>query len=131
MFGLNSFVVVIVINSLSNSDKKDTNFFDKTATVNLAAIKTMSEDTVGNVHAKSDIQKQAYDPALIKTVKQAYGLTGTNFNTHTAYRNGKRLTLGDMVYKNQEIKLIKNSLKLNEAMITSEVHRILPERTGS
>ena len=131
MIGLNDFVIVIVVNALADSEKRSTNFFDTTASIRLAAIKTMSEDTIGNAHARSDIQKQVFTSSSVKNVRQAYGFTGTNYATHSAYRNGKQLQLDDKVCKNEEIILIKNSLDVRHAIITAGTHRILPERTGS
>lgn len=131
MLGLNDFVIVVVVNAISEANKRPADFFSQTATITLAAIKTMSQDTVGNPHARSDIQKQAYPSSFVKNVRQAFGATGTNFETHTAYRNGKQLQLDDKVCKNQEIILVKNGLNVRHAIITGNVHRVLPERTGS
>tara|TARA_R100001244_G_scaffold25113_2_gene25362 strand:+ start:26741 stop:27136 length:396 start_codon:yes stop_codon:yes gene_type:complete len=131
MLGLNDFVIIIVVNALSDDEKRPTDFRDQTATVRLASIKTMSQDTIGNVHERSNIQKQAYPSESVKTIKQAYGITGTNFETHTPFRNGKQLQLNDGVSKNQEITLIRNGLNTKYAIITANVHRVIPERTGS
>lgn len=131
MLGLNDFVIVTVVNALVPEDKKPTNYFDEFATVRIAMLRTIHRDTIGNQHIRSDIQKQAYPSEQVKTVRQAYGLTDTDFTTHTPFRNGKLIELDSEVCKNTEIVLVKNGLNLREAIIVANVHRVLPERTGS
>lgn len=131
MLGLTNFIIVIVVNSIDSDKKKFTNFFDQVPSMRLAAYKTIYTDTRGNHHQRSDIQKQAYSSDKIKNVHQVYGLTGTNFTTHTAYKNGKQLSLDDPVNRSDEILLVKNELDLVRAMKVANVHRILPERLGS
>lgn len=131
MPSLNDFIIVTVVNALSADNKKETNYFTTSVTVREAALKTIYKDSIGNQHAKSDIQKQAYPSSLITTVRQAYGLTGTDFTTHTPYVNGRQINLDDKVYKKTEIMLVKNTLNLVEAIKAASIHRILPERTGS
>jgi len=131
MLGINNFVIVVVVNALSAEDKKDNNFFDKFKTVRLAALRTINRDIQGNYHSRSDIQKQAYIPDRLKTVKDAYALTGTKFDTHSAWRNGKLLALSDSVSSNDEIILIKDGLDVSQAIKEASRHRILPDRKGS
>ena len=130
MFGLRNVVIVIVVNSLVEG-KKPTNHFDKATGIRVAARNSIYQDTIGNQHARSDIQKQAYDPEQVTTVRQAYGITGTNFNTHSPYINGQPINLDDEVVRNTEITIIKNGLSVRHATIAANRHRILPERTGN
>lgn len=131
MYGITDFVIVIVVNNLDDSSKKPTNGFDRYDTVRIAALRSIYADTIGNQHNRSDIQKQAYPASSVQTVRQAYGITGTNYDTHVAYRNGKLLALDDEVINYDEITLIHNDLNTNVAFRTAQVHRILPERKGS
>lgn len=131
MLGLTDFVIVTVVNALNAEDKKPTDYFDEFATVRIAMHRTINRDTKGNQYVRSDIQKQAYRSEQVENVRQAYGLTGTNFTTHTPFRNGKEIELDSEVCKNTEIVLVKNGLNVREAIVASNVHRVLPERTGS
>lgn len=131
MLGLTDFVIVIVINAIDSDEKRSTNFFEQVPSIKLATRRIIYTDTRGNPHRRSNIQKQAYPSDKIQNVHQAYGLTGTNFTTHTPYKNGKQLSLNDNVNRFDEIILIKNGLDTSRAMKTVNVHRILPERLGS
>lgn len=128
MLGLKNFVIIIVVNSLA---EKPTNHFDKASTVRVAARNTIYQDTTGNPHARSDIQKQAYSSELVTTIRQAYGITGTNYNTHNPFVNGRLVDLDNEVLRGTEIVLIKNGLNILHATIAANKHRILPERTGN
>jgi len=130
VFGLRNVVIVIVVNSLAEG-KKPTDHFEKAATVRIAARNTIYQDTIGNQHARSDIQKQAYDPGQVTNVRQAYGITGTNYFTHTPYINGRLVNLDDKVLNNTEVMLVKNELNVARATVAANKHRILPERTGN
>lgn len=127
MFGLTDYVVVIVVNNLSTEDKRRTNYFD--AGNIRVATNCALRDTLGNVHAKSDIQKQAYNYQQVTNVRMAFGITGTNFNTHTAYRAGKAISLNNSVCRKDEIILVRNGLDVNVAIQAANRFRILPERT--
>lgn len=142
MFGLNDYVIVTVVNALSverpsNDDpsdptpvKKPTSHFDVASTIHIAALNSI-QDTTGNQHRRSNIQKQAYKSSRVPTVRQAYGLTGTSFATHLPYKNGKLITLDDAVLKNSEIMLIHRKLNVKHAVQTASCHRVIPERFGS
>ena len=130
MFGLTDYVIVIVVNALVEG-KKPTNHFDKAATIRIAALNSIYQDTIGNQHARSDIQKQAYPSSEVKNIRKAYGLTGTNYETHSPFINGHRVELDDEVTRNAEIVLIKNGLSVPAATIAANRHRIIPERTGN
>jgi hypothetical protein len=119
-----------VVNALVEG-KKPTNHFDKAATIRIAALNSIYQDTIGNQHARSDIQKQAYLSDDVKTIRDAYGLTGTNYETHSPFINGHRVELDDKIVKNTEITLIKHGLSVKEATIAANRHRIIPERTGN
>jgi len=87
MLGLTDYVVVIVVNAALNENKKPTDFFTTANTTMVSATNSVFQ-SMGNQHARTNIQKQAYPSDRVKNVRQAYGLTGTNFNTHTPYING-------------------------------------------
>lgn len=127
MLGLNNYVVVIVINALVN---KPTNFFDGATTISVAAFNSVKAGTTGNYHAKSDIQKQAYDANQVKNVRTAFGITGTNFGTHTPYINGKQVSLEQDIVPRTEIVLIENSIAVDAALQSVTRHSILPSRTN-
>lgn len=129
MFGLTDYVIVIVINALNSEDKKPTNFFDNASTIRVAARNTIYRDTIGNQHARSDIQKQAYLSERVPTIREAYGLTGTRYGTHTPYINGKPVSLDENVIPRTEVVLIKNDLHTSQALKTAGMHRIIPMRT--
>jgi len=131
MFGLTDYVIVIVVNALKHEDKKPTNYFDRTAMVWIAALRTIYTDIIGNQHRRSTIQKQAYPSSSVKTVKQAYGLTGTKFDTYTPYRNGRPISIDSKVNKFDEIILIKDGLDIDEAIKTANIYRVIPDRKGS
>lgn len=126
MFGLTNYVIVIVVNNLSVEDKRRSNYFD-VGNIRVATNCAL-QDTIGNPHAKSDIQKQAYNYLNVPDVKSAFGLTGTNFTSHSAYRAGKILNLNDLVNRKDEIVIIRNGLDVNLALQTANRFRILPER---
>lgn len=130
MFGLTDFVIVIVVNAV-DSNKKTTNHFDIVSTTLIAAENSIQQDTTGNPHRRSDIQKQAFPSDSITTIRQAYGFTGTNFNTHMPYVNGKLKSLSDVVRAQSEVVLIKNGIVPREAFVRITQHRIIPDRTGS
>jgi hypothetical protein len=130
VYGLTDYVIVIVVNQVFSPAKRPTNYFDETASISIAAQKGIRE-TRGNYHAKTDIQKQAYHYSKVTTIRQAFGITGTKFDTHTPYRNGKQLSLDDTVNRRDEIMLIQNDLPSHVAVPKAGVHRILPERSGS
>jgi len=129
MLGLNNYVIVVVVNALS-VDKKPTDFFDKATTTMNAALNSI-QASIGNPHAKSNIQKQAYPLGLVKTIREAYGITSTNFSTHTPYINGKRMDINSIIRGPAEILLIKNNLNPKEAIIAASGHRALPMRSNS
>lgn len=131
MLGLTDYVVVIVVNAIDSDDKKSANYFDRTSDIRTAALRSIYTDTVGNQHARSNIQKQAYTSDKVGIVRQAYGLTGTRYSTHSPFRAGKAISLDSTVNKFDEILLIKNRLDVEEAYKTAGVHRIIPERNGS
>ena len=131
MLGLTNYVIVIVVNQLANSEKKHTNWFDQVPTVRLAALRSIYTDTTGNQHTRSNIQKQVYPFNQVATVRQAYGLTGTRYGTHTPYRNGVQITLDDVVSRRDEIILIRDGLSVEAALKAAQIHRILPDRRGS
>ena len=116
MLGKTGFIIVTVVNSFQRSDLKQTNYFDNYQTVRISAMRGI-QDSLGNQQEYTDIQKQAYDPKKVKFIWQAYGLTGTNYYTHTAYINGKQVDRNDTVNKNQEILLIKNGLRILRAAV--------------
>lgn len=128
MLGLNNYVIVIVINALS-TNKKPTNYFTTTKNTVVAALNSIS-DSMGNQHARTNIQKQAFTPSQVSSVRAAFGITGTNFGTHSAYINGKKMNLNSTVVNKTEIVLIKNGLNVKEALKIANKHRIIPERTN-
>lgn len=127
--GINDYVVVIVINAISTG-KKSTNYFDRTTTM-LSAARRAIQESMGNQHANTDIQKQAYPFDQAKTVRSAFGLTGTNFGTHKPYINGRQVLLNSPLVKGAEIVLVKNGLDVAEALEIANNHKILPQRTNS
>ena len=131
MHGLTNFVIIIVINALNHEDKRPTNYFDTTKTLSIATNKILRDETTGNPHSRSNIQKQAYLASQVKTVRQAYGLVGVDWTNYSAYRNNKLITLNDIIRNKDEIIIIKNGLSTREAFLIANEHRILPERTGS
>lgn len=130
MYGLTDYVIIIVVNQVFSPLKRPTNYFDTTTDNRLAAEKGIKE-TIGNYHARSDIQKQAYHYSKISSIRQAYGITGTKYDTHTPYRNGKQLTLDDKVNRKDEIILVRNDLPVHVVTPKAGVHRIIPDRVGS
>ena len=128
MLGLNNYVIVIVVNALAGGKK--TNFFDSSSTIRGAALNSI-QATTGNAHAKSNIQKQAYPLKSVKTIKDAYGLTGTNFTTHSPYINSKLMDISGVISGSVEIILIKNGLNPREAISAASKHQILPMKTNS
>jgi hypothetical protein len=130
VFGLTDYVIVIVVNALVEG-RKPTNHFDKAATIRIAALNSIYQDTIGNQHARSDIQKQAYPSSDVKTIRNAYGLTGTNYETHSPFINGLRVELDDEIVKNTEIVLVKHGLNVKAATMAANRHRIIPDRTGN
>lgn len=124
MLGINDFIIVSVV---SNQSAKSSS----THNVRVDALNTIEKETTGNSHKRSVVQKQAYPAELCVTVRQAYGLTGTNYATHSAFLNGKPIDLDDTVSKNSEITLVQNDHTLQQAIPTIATHRILPRRTGS
>jgi hypothetical protein len=130
MFGLNDYVIVTVVNALAADEKKPTNHFDVASDVRTAALNSI-QATTGNQHSRTNIQKQAYKPSRVTTVRQAYGLTGTRYATHLPYRNGKLIDLDDAVLKNSEIMLIREGLSVRHAVQTASCHRVIPNRLGS
>ena len=142
MFGINDYVVVIVVNALSTEKppgddpddptpiKKPTDHFSVASDIRTAALNSIHQ-TVGNQHSRTNIQKQAYESSRVPTVRQAYGLTGTRYATHLPYKNGRLITLDDKVLRNSEIMLIHKKLNVKHAVQTASRHRILPERLGS
>jgi len=131
VFGLTDFVIVTVVNALEEENKKPTNHFDVASTIAVAAQNTVHQDTTGNPHRRSNIQKQAYPSSSIPTIREAYGFTGTNFNTHIPYINGIQKTISDIVRPRSEIVLIRNDIVAKEAILRANRHRIIPDRTGS
>jgi len=131
MFGLNDYVIVTVVNNLAASEKKQTNHFDVASTIGVAALNTIHRDTTGTPHQRSNIQKQAYNPSRVSTVRQAFGLTSTSFSTHLPYKNGRLIGFDDPVLRNSEIMLIRRGLNVKHAVQTASCHRIIPERDGS
>ncbi len=129
MLGLNNYVIVIVVNAIFDSDKKPTDFF-KATTAMVAATNSIQQAT-GNVHNRSNIQKQAYIYSKVPNVRAAYGLTGTNFDTHSPFINGKEVSKDATLARNVEIILINNNIQLNLALDAANVHKIIPSRTSS
>ena len=129
-FGLNSYIIVTVVNAIKSVNKKPTNFFDKASTIMNAALNSI-QASMGNQHDKTNIQKQAYPPDFVRTIRAAYGITGTNFDTHTPYINGKRVGLDGALLNGTEIILIKNELDHREALIIAGKHQVLPMKTNS
>jgi hypothetical protein len=129
MASINSYVIVTVVNAIG-ADKKPTNFFDKASNIMTAALNSI-QASMGNQHAKTNIQKQAYPPDFVKTIRSAYGITGTNFGTHSPYINGKRMSLDGVLMNGTEIVLIKNGLNVREALVAASQHQVLPTRTNS
>lgn len=129
MLGLNNYVIVVVINALSEN-KKPTNYFDTSPNVMVAAQNSIYA-SMGNQHAKTDIQKQAYTPDQVQSIRQAYGITSTKFETHSPFINGQRMSLDGKVVNGTEVVLIKNGLNVKEALKLVNKHRIMPERTSS
>lgn len=127
MYGLKNFVIVVVVNGFN---QKPTNFFDRATTISVAALNSIKAGTTGNIHARSDVQKQAYPSELVKSVRSAYGLTGTNFDTHTPYISGKKVSLDQALLPETEIFLIKNDLVPSEAIKLAGVHSVIPSRTN-
>src|SRR5690348_7238637 len=91
MVGVNDFVVVVVVNDAPPRAPATND------NVRIAALNTIERDTRGNPHRRSAIQKQAYPAATCQTVRQAFGLTGTDWRTHRPFQNGKLLGLDDAV----------------------------------
>jgi hypothetical protein len=127
MPGINNYIIVTVVNALN---EKPTNFFDTASTISVAALNSIKAGTTGNYHAKSDIQKQAYNPEMVKTIRAAYGITGTSFNTHTPYVNGKQIALDRAIPPNTEIVLIKNDITPRAALISASRHSLIPGRVN-
>ena len=90
MVSINDCVTVIVVNALS-ANKKPTNCFDNSTTIMNAALNSI-QASMGNQHARTNIQKQAYPLASVGTIRAAFGITGTSFSTHTPYINGQRIS---------------------------------------
>ena len=131
MLGLTNYVIVIVINALDDYEKKQTDWFNQVPTIRLAALRSIYSDTIGNQHIRSDIQKQAYNFDSVKTIRQAYGITGTKFDTHTPFKNGVQLSIDDNVKRKDEIVLIRNNLDVIRALKMTQNHRLLPDHLGS
>jgi hypothetical protein len=129
VLGLNNYVIVIVVNAIFDSNKKPTDFF-KATTAMVAATNSVQQAT-GNVHNRSNIQKQAYIYSEVPNVRAAYGLTGTNFDTHSPFINGKEVSKDATLARNVEIILINNDIQLNLALDAANVHKIIPSRTSS
>lgn len=127
MFGLTDFVIVIVVNNLLADSKRPTTYF-QSGNIRVAANNAI-RDTLGNPHARSDIQKQAYHYLDVPDIKAAFGLTGTNFMTHTAYRGNLALAPDDAVNRKDQIVIIRDDLDLNVAIQAANRFKILPERT--
>ena len=128
MLGINTYVIVIVVNALT--EKKPTNYFDTFPNIRTAAMNSI-QASMGNQHSKTNIQKQAYPPEQVKSIRAAFGITGTNFGTHSPYINGKRMSLDSVLVNKTEVVLVKNGLDVAEALVIAGKHRILPERTNS
>ena len=127
MLGINNYVIVTVVNALAGG--KPTNFFDQASTTRVAAANSIYA-SMGNQHAKTDIQKQAYPYKLVKSVRAAYGITGTNFGTHVAYINGQRISPNATLVNGSEIVLIRNDLNPQEAQIAASRHQLLPSKNN-
>ena len=125
MLGVNNYVIVVVINSLNG---KPTDYFSQASTLSVAAFNSIKSGTTGDYHSRSDIQKQAYDPEMVKSVRGAFGITGTKFETHTPYISGQQVSLDQSITKNTEIVLINNNLAVKTALEFASRHAIIPWR---
>jgi len=128
MPSLNDVVVVIVVNAISIG-KKQTNYFD-TSVNTITSASNSIQDSMGNQHARTNIQKQAYSSTVVKTIKGAYGITGTDFTTHSAYVNGKLMNVSSSLTNGSEVVLIKNDLNPREALLSASRHQLLPMKTN-
>lgn len=126
MLGLNDYIIVIVVNAIG-PNKKPTNYFDTTSNIMTAALNSI-QDSMGNQHARTNIQKQAFPSDLVTSIRGAFGITGTNFNTHSPYVNGQRMSLDANLINKTEVVLIKNDLNVREALLAASRHQILPSR---
>lgn len=117
--GINNNVIVIVVNNRQNIQYFDTILNNRT----IAA--RMIHNHTKNWHKTTIIQKQAFDPQNIKTVSDAYGLTSTNFNTHSAYINGIKVDRNSKIKNGTTIVLIDNKLNIKQSIILGSKHTII------
>lgn len=123
MFGLTNHVIVIVINEVLTDTSQDN------SPIEVKARCLLRTGTIGNQQAKSRIQKQAFNPKSVPDVRTAYGITGTDWATHSAYKNGLLIGLNDSVRRNDQIVLIRNDIDPEVGFRLANQFALLPERT--